>query len=93
MGPCARVRQYDTNGQASAVTSSSSSSRAAEVAQDAVALASAAQAAPAFNELDKDHDGMLTRAEAGAVKGLDFAKADTNKDGRLDRAEYAAAIA
>jgi hypothetical protein len=56
-------------------------------------VASAAQAAPAFNDLDKDHDGMLTRAEASGVKGLDFAKADTNKDGRLDRAEYAAAIA
>jgi hypothetical protein len=48
---------------------------------------------PAFNELDKDHDGMLNRAEASAVKGLDFAKADTNKDGALDRAEYAAATA
>jgi Ca2+-binding EF-hand superfamily protein len=49
-------------------------------------------AAPAFNELDKDHDGMLTKAEAASVKGLDFAKADTNKDGRLDRAEYEAAV-
>jgi Ca2+-binding EF-hand superfamily protein len=48
--------------------------------------------APAFNDLDKDHDGMLTKAEASSVKGLDFAKADTNKDGRLDRAEYAAAV-
>ncbi|HKA14850.1 MAG TPA: EF-hand domain-containing protein [Myxococcota bacterium] len=57
------------------------------------ALASASQAvAPAFNELDKDHDGMLTRAEAASVKGLDFAKADINKDGRLDRAEYEAAV-
>ena len=58
-----------------------------------IALASASYAvAPAFNELDKDHDGMLTKAETTAVKGLDFAKADTNKDGRLDRAEYEAAI-
>jgi Ca2+-binding EF-hand superfamily protein len=48
--------------------------------------------APAFNELDKDHDGMLTKAETATVKGLDFAKADTNKDGRLDRAEYEAAV-
>ena len=56
-------------------------------------LASAAYAAsPAFNELDKDHDGMLTKAETATVKGLDFAKADTNKDGRLDRAEYEAAV-
>lgn len=57
------------------------------------ALASVSYAvAPAFNELDKDHDGMLTKAEAASVKGLDFAKADTNKDGRLDRAEYEAAV-
>jgi EF hand len=57
------------------------------------ALASASfAAAPAFNELDKDHDGTLTKAEAAPVKGLDFAKADTNKDGRLDRAEYEAAV-
>jgi len=58
-----------------------------------LALASASYAvAPAFNELDKDHDGMLTKAETTSVKGLDFAKADTNKDGKLDRAEYEAAI-
>ena len=59
----------------------------------AFGFASAAQAvAPAFNELDKDHDGLLTKAEASSVKDLDFAKADTNRDGRLDRAEYEAAI-
>jgi hypothetical protein len=57
------------------------------------ALASASfAAAPAFNELDRDRDGMLTKAETATVKGLDFAKADTNKDGQLDRAEYEAAI-
>ena len=59
----------------------------------ALAFASAAYAvAPAFNDLDKNHDGFLTRAEASSVKGLDFAKADTNRDGRLDRAEYSAAV-
>ena len=57
-----------------------------------LALASASYAAPAFNELDKDHDGLLTKDETTSVKGLDFAKADTNKDGRLDRAEYEAAV-
>lgn len=57
------------------------------------ALASASYAlAPAFNELDKDKDGMLSKTEASSVKGLDFAKADTNRDGRLDRAEYEAAV-
>jgi hypothetical protein len=64
----------------------------AAIAVFALATASYA-AAPTFNELDKDRDGMLTRTEtAGKVKGLDFAKADTNKDGRLDRAEYEAAV-
>jgi hypothetical protein len=68
--------------------------RTAMAVMGVLALAGAAYASvPAFNDLDKDHDGMLTRAEASAVKGLDFAKADTNKDGRLDRAEYAAATA
>jgi hypothetical protein len=58
-----------------------------------LALASASYAvAPAFKDLDKDHDGMLTRVEAAPVKGLDFAKADTNKDDHLDRAEYEAAV-
>ncbi len=58
-----------------------------------LSLASASYGvAPAFNELDKDRDGMLTKAETTTVKGLDFAKADTNKDGRLDRAEYEAAV-
>ena len=58
-----------------------------------LALASASYAvAPPFNDLDKDHDGYLTREESSSVKDLDFAKADTNRDGTLDRAEYAAAV-
>jgi hypothetical protein len=57
-----------------------------------LAFASASHAAPSFNDLDKNHDGVLSRAEASSVKGLDFVKADTNRDGHLDRAEYAAAV-
>jgi EF hand len=67
--------------------------RSALAIMGVLALASASYAvAPAFNDLDKDHDGMLSRAEAAGVKGLDFAKADTNRDGKLDRAEYEAAV-
>lgn len=67
--------------------------RTALVSIGALAFASASYAAaPAFNDLDKDHDGYLTRAEAASVEGLDFAKADTNRDGKLDRAEYSAAV-
>jgi Ca2+-binding EF-hand superfamily protein len=47
---------------------------------------------PMFEELDKDHDGKLSKTEAASVKDLDFAKADTNEDGSLDRAEYEAAV-
>ena len=49
-------------------------------------------AAPAFTDLDRNHDGLLTKQEASSVKELDFDKADTNRDGRLDRAEYEAAV-
>ena len=67
--------------------------RSALVLIGALGLASAAYAvAPPFNDLDKNHDGFLTKEEASSVKGLDFAKADTNRDGKLDRAEYAAAV-
>jgi hypothetical protein len=67
--------------------------RYALVVVGVLAIASASYAvAPAFNDLDKNHDGKLTRAEAASVKDLDFDKADTNRDGSLDRAEYEAAV-
>ena len=52
---------------------------------------SAWAAAPDFDEVDANSDGMLSKIEASVVKGLDFAKADLDKDGMLDRAEYDAA--
>jgi hypothetical protein len=57
-----------------------------------LALAGAAwAAAPEFDDVDANQDGMLSKIEASVVKGLDFAKADLDKDGMLDRAEYDAA--
>ena len=57
-----------------------------------LAIAGAAwAAAPEFDEIDANKDGMLSKVEASVVKGLDFAKADLDKDGMLDRAEYEAA--
>ena len=48
-----------------------------------------------FDALDKNHDGVLTRAEAAGnprlLKGFDVA--DKNNDGTLSRAEYLAATA
>ena len=51
-----------------------------------------AQAAPSFVEADSDHDGFVDFNEAQAsYPGLGqqaFDQADTNKDGKLDEAEY-----
>lgn len=65
---------------------------AAVAAFAALAIAGAAQAAPAFDDVDANKDGMLSKVEASVVKGLDFADADLDKDGMLDRAEYEAAM-
>ena len=45
-------------------------------------------AAPAFDDVDADKNGAISPSEALAVDGLDFAKADADGDGSLNRAEY-----
>ena len=52
----------------------------------------AAAASPSFEDLDVNADGLLSEEEAAAWKGLDFAKADVDKSGWLDRSEYEAAM-
>jgi len=47
---------------------------------------------PAFDDVDADKDGKITKAEAAKVQGLDFAAADVDENGVLTRAEYEAAI-
>lgn len=44
--------------------------------------------APSFEEVDQDGDGQISQEEASQVEGLDFATADSNQDGYLDREEY-----
>jgi Ca2+-binding EF-hand superfamily protein len=45
---------------------------------------------PGFNNLDKNHDGYLSRSEAAGNPELAkrFKQADRNGDGKLSRAEY-----
>lgn len=47
-----------------------------------------------FQQLDTDNDGFITRSEAAKIPGVAerFAKFDANRDGRLDRSEYAALV-
>lgn len=47
-----------------------------------------------FSSLDKNNDGVLSKSEAmkdPAYKKLNFSKADVDKDGTLDKEEFAAA--
>ena len=48
-----------------------------------------------FEQLDRNHDGYVDRGEALALPQLDrvFNEADRRPDGRLDKVEYAKALA
>jgi EF hand len=54
----------------------------------------AGDATAQLKTLDTDNDGTLTKAEAGKMKGMaeGFDAADKNKDGKLDAAEFTAAM-
>ncbi len=56
---------------------------------DNAALASSEAGVPAFETIDADKDGMITRQEASAFSALEvtFDSIDTNKDGSLDSKE------
>ena len=47
---------------------------------------------PSFAHLDKGKLGYLTLAQTRGIEGLDFGKADTNRNGKLSKAEYDAAL-
>jgi hyperosmotically inducible protein len=50
---------------------------------------------PAFQKLDTNHDGYISRDEAPKLRSFDtaFAEADANHDGKLDADEFAKAQA
>lgn len=47
-----------------------------------------AQALPSFDDVDANHDGVVSKDEASKIEGLDFATCDKNQDGSLSREEY-----
>ena len=66
------------------------------VANLSLARINAAGAEPTpFEQLDRNRDGYIDRGEALAQPGLDavFAEADRRADGRLDKVEFAKALA
>lgn len=58
-------------------------------ADNAALMSKEAATTPAFDTVDADKDGMISRQEASAFSALEvtFDKADTNKDGALDADE------
>ncbi len=52
----------------------------------------AGSSAPSFQSLDKNHDGQISRDEAKKSSEVrkNFDRADVNKDGKLDAAEFSA---
>jgi len=58
----------------------------------AIAGPASGMEAASFDDLDANKDGKLSKEEAAKKAGLDFAKADTDNDGWLNRSEYEAAV-
>ena len=54
------------------------------------ALASEEASAPAFEQVDTNRDGAISREEASAFSALEtgFERVDANRDGKLDAEEF-----
>jgi EF hand len=68
--------------------------KADQAAQPDQAAKPAKDATAQMKTLDSDSDGTISKAEAGKMKGMTegFDTADKNKDGKLDTAEFTAAV-
>lgn len=68
---------------------------ARQTAEKSSAAAGASAPVRTFEQLDRNADGALERAEAIKLAGLAivFERADANGDGRLSKVEYAQALA
>ncbi|MGB7183499.1 MAG: hypothetical protein WBD34_17485 [Burkholderiaceae bacterium] len=49
-------------------------------------------AAPSFEDVDANADGVVSSEEAAAVEELDFTAADTDGNGEISPEEFAAAM-
>ena len=72
----------DSNGKAKAGSKASAGATSDKIGTD--------KNDPGFNNLDKNHDGYLSRTEAAGNPTLvkKFKDADRNNDGKLSRSEY-----
>jgi hypothetical protein len=51
------------------------------------------QGATTFAGADRDGDGVISRAEASTIPGLDFSAADRDKNASIDKREFEIAMA
>jgi hypothetical protein len=85
----------DTNkitGQAAANGSTNTNDKSTTTGDSAQSSSKSSTAADAFAQLDTNHDGKLSAAEAAAdpqVQGM-WKKFDVNNDGTVSQAEFAA---
>ena len=47
---------------------------------------------PAFDQVDKNKDGVIEKSEAKIIKGLKFKDVDTDRDSKISPAEYQVAL-
>jgi hypothetical protein len=86
--PPARGRQVSRTAQgADGQSGANQSTRTQPVAAKSIASQSVAER---FEQLDRNHDGFLSRDEANDAHELDtrFSELDVNNDGKLSRDEY-----
>lgn len=94
LGACAQTTTPVTSSSTTATPPAAPEPAAAPQAQQAPALQAPAYTASnimlAFDYIDTNKDGQLSREEAAGFRGVakNFDAADTNKDGNLSRQEF-----
>lgn len=83
-------RNPSTSGSASGTYGTSGSTTSGDASVSGGATASVSGDMETFNRLDKNRDGMLSKAEARKDKALSkkFKDADSDNDGKISQSEY-----